>query len=905
MHRQISSSMETPNPINLQSDKTQKILQQYDHFLAPSQTKALHEESEIFHEEPISIGYDEVHTRKDFRSYCLIQSGLTTTDESKVEESGEIQETISFNDKSQSITVDAAPILDDSIYDGFSANVDLATFLARPVLISTLTWLDGSKLGPTTVLPWNAYFTTPAIQRKLQNYAYLSANLKIKIMVNASPFYYGYGFCTYIPYVVNNPGDIAAALTSDGGTLAATCRQRVDILPANSQGGEMLLPYINPKNWLRIGVLQDFDDMGQLDFWSNDVLAFANAAAGPSVTIQVFAWAENVKVSGPTSQLPFQAGKDEYEETGPISGIASNVAGAAGALSSFVPAPYKPFALATQLGAEAVSSIASLFGYTNVPVIDDVSAFKNLPFHAMASSEISCPFEKLTLDPKNELSVDNRIAGGNGIDELTIDYLCGKKNVISLPNWTSANSPGADIGVINVSPIIMLTQGGDGASTAVGVNTAVQTIPMTQVARCFEYWRGTMVYRFKFICSQYHRGRIAIMWDPAHGTAADFDYTVNYSRVVDIAEENEVEIRIPFMQAYPYCKTGFGQLPLNVSTASSAATAMDNEYHNGRITLRILTKQTSPVATADIFVYAEVSMEDADFSNPRELDDGFGTKTSYLPIQSGDTEKNVVITDNIAKMEIRHNPNLHKIFAGECVKSLRTLFRRRGFYRSLNFNTVATGTTYQAISTIARRPAFYGYDANGFNDAQRILAAGNYGFNYVNSPLQCLFEPCFVGMRGSQNYEINANNSNFPLDTLAVSRFGSAVTPNSYDDNLFTTSTLQDYRMNIAMRGGRYLGKTGCALTNTRTQTGLQVQVPMYSRLRFFSTDPATRTLGDASGETSRDNMLLSFKLHTTVNMDPTNVELDLYTSIGTDYQLLHFVNVPSFWIYGTTPIPP
>lgn len=871
----------------------------------PSYTTALHEESEIFYEKSATNYPNENRFGNTLQSYCIIQSGLTTTTESAVEETGETQETIKFNDKSKSIAIHAPPILDDSIYDGFSANVDLATFLARPVLISTLTWTDGAILGPTNILPWSEYFTTPAISRKLQNYAYLSANLKIKVIVNASPFYYGYGFCTYVPYIKNNPGALAGPIEAEGVTMAATCRQRIDILPSKSQGGEMLLPYINAKNWLRIGVLQDFNDMGQLQVWSSDVLAFANAAAGPNVTVQIFAWAEDVKVSGPTSQLPFQAGKDEYEDTGPISGVASNVAGAAGALASYVPPPYVPFALATQLGANAIASMAKLFGYTNVPVIDDVAAFKNLPFHAMASSEISCPFEKLTVDPKNELTIDNRVAGGKGVDELTVSYLCGKKNVISLPNWTSANTPGASIAVINVSPIIFMTATGFAPSIGVGSATPLYTIPMTQVARCFNYWRGTMVYRFKFICSQYHRGRIAILWDPAHGTAADFDYTVNYSRIVDIAEETEVEIRVPFMQAYPYLKTGFSRLHMNVSTLNAVATNMNTEFHNGRLILKVLTKQTSPVATADIFVYTEVSMEDADFASPRDVDDGYSTKTSYLPIQSGSSEEADVVTDNIAKMEIRHNPNLHKIFNGECIRSLRSLFRRRCYYRSLNFAGNITGTTYQAISTLARRPAFYGYDVNGFNDIQRITVAGNHGFNNVNQPLQNHFEPCFVGVRGSQNYEVNLNTSSAVIDTLAVSRFLGAVSSSSYNDNLFTTSNTQDYRMNLAMRTGTFLGKTGVALTNTRTQTGLQVQVPMYSRHRFLSTDPLTRNLGESSEESNADNIVLSFKAQPTIDQNPENIELDLYTSIGTDYQLLHFVNVPSFWIYGTTPIPP
>ena len=890
--------METPNevhPISLQAYKTA-----YRNFAKPSQTKALVEESEVFHEEPTTIGCFESTRRGHFVSTCLIQSGLTTTDETVVEEEGERQETITFNDKSMSVSVAAAPIEDESMYDGFSANVDLATFLARPVLIASNEWLDNALLGIAPIYPWELYFSNAAITRKIHNYAFLACNLRIKIVINASPFYYGYAFATYRPFSNNDAGSLAVNYNSYGGTLAATCRQRIDILPSKSQGGEMLLPYINVRNWLRIGKLSDFTDMGALHIWSHDVLKFANAVAGPGVTIQVFAWAEDVKVSGPTSELPLQAA-DEYEETGPISGIASNVASLAGTAADLLPAPFKPFAKATEIGASAVSSIASLFGFTNVPVLDDVAAFKNLPFHSMASTQISCPFEKLTLDPKNELTIDNRVAGGNGVDELAISYLCAKRNVFSLPNWAATSAAGDILAEINVNPCLMATQSGSLPSIGMGTNTPISTIPMTLVARCFEFWRGTMVYRFKFICSQYHRGRVSIMWDPAHGTSADLNYTENYSRVVDISEEQEIEVRVPFMQPYPYLKTGFNNLLLNMTTPTNACSTFSEDLHNGRLIVKVLTKQTSPVVSADILMYVETRLEDADFANPITFDNEDNRKISYLPIQAGD-EETTVISDNIAKMEIKQNPNLHKIYNGEAVFSMRSLFRRRCYYRTITPTNDSTAEVYQFTGKISRRPSFYGYDPNGANLADELVGAGTEWFNFVNEPLQCLFEPCFVGVRGSQNYEINLNRAGDALDTLAVARYPTTITGSDIFSSVATTSTFSSIKMRAALIGGQTLGKSGTALTNMRTQTGLQVQVPMYSRFRFLGCKPDERNLGKAEDESNADNMVISFKCVPTAGQNPADVQLDLYTSIGTDYQLLHFVNVPSFWIYGSLP---
>lgn len=887
--------METPNKHHL----PQRC---YAAYAKPSQTRALVEESEIFHEESYTIDDFERSCRVSPKSLCVIQASMTTTDETVVEEEGERQEVLTFNDKSQSVSVAAQPICDESMYDGFSANVDLATYLARPVLIQSYDWVQGNVFPNAIFYPWKDYFDTATIKRKLQNYAYLACNLKVKIVINASPFYYGYAFCTYRPYQGNNAGSLYDGYDKYGPTMAATCRQRLDILPSKSQGGEMLLPYINVRNWLRIGKLSDFTEMGTIHIWSHDVLEFANATSGPNVTVQVFAWAEDVKVSGPTSELPLQAA-DEYEETGPISGIASSVASVAGTAADLLPGPFKPFAKATEIGAQAVSSIASLFGFTNVPVLDDVSAFKNLPFHAMASTQISCPFEKLTLDPKNELTIDNRVAGGNGTDELTIPYLVGKKNVFSLPNWDSSSVPGDVLAEINVTPTLAITKDGLAVSAVVGTVDCIYQPPMTLVARSFKYWRGTMVYRFKFICTQYHRGRVSILWDPAHGTSTDFNYTENYARVVDISEEQEIEIKVPFMQPVPYLLTNFDGLATNITTPLTAADAYNEHTHNGRLIVKVLTKQTSPVATADILMYVETHMEDADFANPIDPHLDTNTRTSYLQIQSAE-EETPVISDNIAKMPIKQNPNIHKIYNGEAIFSMRSLFRRRTYYRTISPPDNSTGTQYQYNGRLTRRPLFYGFDANGSNAVNELLGLGTTYFNYVNEPLQNLFEPCFVGVRGSINYEVNLNNAGDALDTLAVARYSDTINGTAWNTTGFTTSTSQSYKMRTGYTNGIFLGKTGVALTNMRTQTGLQVQVPMYSRFRFLGTDPLERSIGNVEDESNSDNISLHFKCVPAAGQDPQFMSIDLYSSIGTDYQLLHFVNVPSAWIYGALPGP-
>ena len=64
-----------------------------------------------------------------------------------------------------------------------------------------------------------------------------------------------------------------------------------------------------------------------------------------------------------------------------------------------------------------------------------------------------------------------------------------------------------------------------GISQVVSNDNKYQGIPGAHVARMFESWRGDMIYHFKVVCSQYHRGRLVFMWDPITSMFRVIDYT--------------------------------------------------------------------------------------------------------------------------------------------------------------------------------------------------------------------------------------------------------------------------------------------------------------------------------------------------------------------------------------------
>jgi hypothetical protein len=88
--------------------------------------------------------------------------------------------------------------------------------------------------------------------------------------------------------------------------------------------------------------------------------------------------------------------------------------------------------------ASTTAGVAKLFGYTNVPVIEEAKPVRVSQFANFASPEIGYPVNKLTVDAKNELSIDPTILGLPNVDELSIRHIVTKPAYYYQFDWTTA-----------------------------------------------------------------------------------------------------------------------------------------------------------------------------------------------------------------------------------------------------------------------------------------------------------------------------------------------------------------------------------------------------------------------------------------------------------------------------------
>lgn len=295
--------------------------------------------------------------------------------------------------------------------------------------------------------------------------------MHLKLIVNASPYQYGLGIMSYLPMSPDNTlgvddrwsggvtdeyltgEDVLTGGTTSGNLMVYTCRPHALFHPQDNSGCEMVLPFCYYKNWLNLDSdLNELKQMGRIRLYTPMDLMTAGTASINPVTVTIYAWCEMHKVAGPSYVV--QA-KDEYADR-PVSTAMSAAAGAAKSLST-IP-QLGPYAMATSTALATMGTAARWFGYTNPPIIADThsTALNYMP--NFSSPEISSQYDKISLDPKCEVTVDSRTIGLDGVDHMAISHLVSRYVSYNMANWSPTMGVATPLLIQNVTPMVFLSE---------------------------------------------------------------------------------------------------------------------------------------------------------------------------------------------------------------------------------------------------------------------------------------------------------------------------------------------------------------------------------------------------------------------------------------------------------------
>lgn len=768
----------------------------------------------------------------------------------------------------------------------------LGSWLSRPVSIYRATWSEGTAFS-ANFSPWALFFSNANIKGKLSNFARLRCKLRVKFLINGTQFLYGSVRASYFPLP-----DMRSDYLSAADQVLFSQTPGVWLEPQNMTSAEMVLPFLWPNSWLDTTRNQDFLNMGKMQCIEYAALRSANGATTSGVTINVYAWAEDVEIMGLTTQ-PILQGKTEYEGDATISGPATTVAKVANKLAD-VPI-IGPFAKATEFGATTVASIAKIFGYSNPPMIDDVHPYQPKAFHAFANTETRMPIDKLSIDPKNEVTISPSVAGIDPEDPLTFTSLMQRESFLYGTLWTQAYTPDTLLASQFVNPFYSVQ------SDTMPVYTAYP--PMSYFSQLFRNWRGSLVYKFRFIKTNFHKGRVIISWDPAGSIVSNPDTeTTTLSKIVDLEIDDEVEIVIPYRAARPWLE--LTNTFWSNSTAPTVTPAYNVINHNGCVTMRVQTALTGPTDTASINVLVFVRAgEDFTLAKPTAIGVGNSVRDPLGSLQGKE--------EILGSAAMSFTDKVNSITMGETFKSVRPLLHRSSLSQSATLPS--TGSQSQIVKIgLWRIPRGPGRSSLGhsyaYNQATILGVTCPYHFA-ANHPIDWVSN-AFVGVRGSLNMHLHVSNIESgnqarqvsverwytnPLISAAASTTNVVTTafagnaPNNYAR--LAVNTDANTALNVCAAGG--------SVTDTRTQAALSVNVPQYNPQRFYlafspyrNVDPTTTSMS-LPVATLYDEIMVQCKTNTSSTPSSTTPlnTLEVYYAAGPDFQLIQFLCVPRIFV--------
>ncbi len=774
-------------------------------------------------------------------------------------------------------------------------DLQLGSFLARPVAIDSFSWSTTDPVGVTrTILPWKLYLNTTSVKNKLNNYAFLRGKLHMKVVINATPFQYGSLRACYFPLKGLSGTDRIRTNASTDTVLRTPYSQLPGcyISPQTNEGGEIEAPFLYHKNWVDITSATNVDNLGSLSFVTFAPLNIAIATAPTSITVRTIAWMSDVELMGATSDLALQG--DEYGQ-GSVSKPATAVASVAGMLTK-VPI-IGPFARATQIGASAVAGIASLFGFTNPPVLNDVKPVYVMSAPQLATTEISVPYQKLAYDPKAELSIDSSFLGATSEDELSINYLKKKETFFGAASWATTDAEATQIFNAKISPTLRgVTSITNSVAATVGYRH--YNTPLSHLSYMFRHWRGSLRVRMLVIASKYHKGRVKVSWDPLGDiTATNPDLNVCYNQIVDIGDTHDVVFDIPYHQAKAWLLTDTNDNSSGWTTGGS--NPPDDNYHNGVLSVRVFNTLEAPSAAPVTLLFYVSGGDDFEFNNPKGgISSGSSCPTpSFFALQGEEVDEHQVGT----KPTVADN-RYHQNF-GEAVLSLRKILHRSSIVDTVplpNGTVSATNLYRKGIFRIPYTPGFYSVSFP--TQANKVVAASgtaNYAFNTMH-PIPWVAS-MFLGTRGSVNYTLTVNSPKVVPDDIRVTRISDngAITATNRVINLVTSIPGTDTLSKKCSRLGQFYfsrdGTAGMAQTSARAAPSVQFNVQDYNNCNFTLVDPLSYVEGSTIDETDIQGALVQINIANTTTTDELGYST-VVTNAGTgvDFTCFYFMCCPT-----------
>jgi hypothetical protein len=581
--------------------------------------------------------------------------------------------------------------LHNDLYSNVRTGVvqDIRTFLSKPIILSagTFATTDSFTSGPVAgdYFPSKPLFATPLWKNKMSGNYLLKGTAVFTIQVNANRFQQG----RYILNVVLSGGSICGSQA--GGNMVTTAHTltltqitqlpHVQIDLATDTAGELRVPLTTATGWTGFVNSPVYNDVG---VWQIQPYSPLVAPTGSTVA-EYTLWLhfEDVEVAWPLVPQSRNSIKSKVtrkpkisvessEMSGPVSSTFNKISTASNILAG-VPIMSS---VATTVGwaSDIVAQVASVFGWSKPTILDPTTIVSRYIFPKYNNAD--------THDTSTRMAVSDsaKVEGlpgfsCNDIDELAISHLATISAYYTQFNWTTSNATGTNLLSQKITPRNFIYQA---TSLTVGFTSPT---PLAWIANFFTLWRGSIIFSFKLVKTEFHSGRLVVVFYPYDYTAtgahlgdptlADTAYL--HRDIIDIRNGNEFTFTVPYTAWQSYKPT----LGVNTSVI-------------GKLLVYVVNPLVAPssVATTVPVLIEVAGGPDIEFAFPRTV-----SESPCIGIQpmSGGSKSKEIVSAVIGGSSVVESIAPAKFCIGERVLSLRQLLKR---FNPLQLNSTGAADTF-------------------------------------------------------------------------------------------------------------------------------------------------------------------------------------------------------------------
>ena len=491
----------------------------------------------------------------------------------------------------------------------------LKDFLNRPIIIASSQDWSTTSTAATELASYqfpDVLLSNTMYQEKLKGFVGLRATLNVKVQVNSQPFQAGRLMLQYIPYAQYMPNRVSLINATLQGRSGCP---RTDLDLSVGTEATLTIPYVSPHAFYNLVT-------GQGSFGTVYLVVYSplsSVTSPDNVEYTVWAWLSDVEVEFPTgapmitATVPSFAGHMAIEDTmlannhSPSAGVGQIAAGLS--TLSTIPVIGNMFSKPAWISAKT-ANLLKLFGWSKPSLKGMPCEVKLRGQTRMANYNGEDTSHKLALSVDNEIETQPGLAGTSK-DEMALSHILTIPNYWDNFSWKTSTTSGI-LWQNWVTPMKIKSY----SST---ITDKFVTTHMGYVANTFGLWRGSIVYTFKFVKTQYHSGRLLISFIPGaydvDGTSSS-DTTKCYRMVVDLRESTEVSFTVPYIASRPWMPCVRPEASWLVSPTGSLA----KQYAcvTGLIQVEVLNQLRAASTVSDsIDVIVEVSGgPDLEFANP-------------------------------------------------------------------------------------------------------------------------------------------------------------------------------------------------------------------------------------------------------------------------------------------------